>query len=71
MTWKLEIDPGQCMASGSCAAIAPDLFALDGEHARPLKERIDEDERALDAADVCPAVAITVRDGEKVVGPRP
>ncbi|WP_328741635.1 ferredoxin [Streptomyces caniferus] len=71
MTWQVEIDPRQCMASGSCAAVAPDLFALDGEHARPLTERIDEDERALDAADVCPAGAITVRDGEKVVGPRP
>ncbi|MGW7022884.1 ferredoxin [Streptomyces decoyicus] len=71
MTWKVEIDPQQCMASGSCAAIAPDLFVLDGEHARPLKERIDEDERALDAADVCPAVAITIRDGAEVVGPRP
>ncbi|MFJ9470629.1 ferredoxin [Streptomyces caniferus] len=71
MTWQVEIDPRQCMASGSCAAVAPDLFALDGEHARPLTERIDEDERALDAADICPAGAITVRDGEKVVGPRP
>ncbi|MGW7489063.1 ferredoxin [Streptomyces sp. NPDC054786] len=71
MSWKVEIDPEQCMASGSCAAIAPDLFALDGAHARPLNERIDEDERALDAADICPAVAITVRDGEKVIGPRP
>ncbi|GAA2326139.1 ferredoxin [Streptomyces caniferus] len=71
MTWQVEIDPRQCMASGSCAAVAPDLFALDGEHARPLTERIDEDERALDAADVCPAGAITVRDGENVVGPRP
>lgn len=71
MTWKLEIDPHQCMASGSCAAIAPDLFRLDGAHARPLEERIEQDERALDAADVCPASAITVREGERVVGPRP
>ncbi|GES30098.1 ferredoxin [Streptomyces angustmyceticus] len=71
MTWHVEIDPLQCMASGSCAAVAPDLFTLDGTHARPLRELIDEDERALDAADVCPAVAITVRDGEKVIGPRP
>ncbi|MFH8683425.1 ferredoxin [Streptomyces lydicus] len=71
MTWKVEIDPQQCIASGSCAAIAPDLFVLDGAHARPLNDVIEEDERALDAADVCPAAAITVRDGDKVVGPRP
>ncbi|MFE0381964.1 ferredoxin [Streptomyces inhibens] len=71
MTWQVEIDPQQCMASGSCAAIAPDLFAVGGAHARPLNDRIEEDERALDAADVCPAMAITVRDGERVIGPRP
>ncbi|MFF4602922.1 ferredoxin [Streptomyces sp. NPDC001339] len=71
MAWKVEIDPRQCIASGSCAAIAPDLFTVDGAHARPLKERIEEDERALDAADVCPAIAITVHDGEDVIGPRP
>ncbi|MEU9125855.1 ferredoxin [Streptomyces sp. NPDC048506] len=71
MTWKVEIDPHQCIASGSCAAIAPDLFTVDGAHARPREERIEEDERALDAADVCPALALTVRDGENVIGPRP
>ncbi|MCX5445266.1 ferredoxin [Streptomyces nigrescens] len=71
MTWEVEIDPQQCIASGSCAAIAPDLFVVEGAHARPLRDRIEEDERALDAADVCPAMAITVRDGAKVLGPRP
>ncbi|GAO07783.1 ferredoxin [Streptomyces lydicamycinicus] len=71
MTWHVEIDPQQCIASGSCAAIAADLFVVDGAYARPLKGRIEEDERALDAADVCPAAAITVRDGAEVVGPRP
>lgn len=71
MTWNVEIDPRQCIASGSCAAIAPDLFALDGSHARPLHDRIDEDERALDAADCCPVLALTVRDGGEVIGPRP
>ncbi|WP_411136409.1 ferredoxin [Streptomyces sp. C10] len=71
MTWEVEIDPQQCIASGSCAAIAPDLFVVDGAHARPLRDRIEEDERALDAADVCPAMAITVRDGARLLGPRP
>ncbi|MGW1375929.1 ferredoxin [Streptomyces sp. NPDC002446] len=71
MTWEVDIAPHRCMASGSCAAIAPDLFVLDGTHARPAETQITEDERALDAADVCPAMAITVRKGEQVVGPRP
>ncbi|MFI2236189.1 ferredoxin [Streptomyces chrestomyceticus] len=71
MTWKASIDGHQCMASGMCAGIAPGLFVLDGPHARPLKEEIPEDEDALDAADSCPAMAILIRDGDTVVGPRP
>ncbi|WP_030024006.1 ferredoxin [Streptomyces monomycini] len=71
MTWKVAIDGSQCMASGMCAGIAPDVFVLDGTHARPLKEEIAENEDALDAADSCPAMAILIRDGDTVVGPRP
>nr|WP_180985496.1 ferredoxin [Streptomyces sp. CB02959] len=72
VAWKVEIDPGLCIASGSCPAIAPDLFVLDGPHARAAQDEIAEDERALDAAEVCPAMAITVRDASgRVVGPRP
>jgi ferredoxin len=71
MTWKADIDGGRCIASGMCAGIAPDLFALDAEHARPLAEEVPEEERVLDVADSCPAAAITVRDGATTVGPRP
>ncbi|MGY0056366.1 ferredoxin [Streptomyces sp. LZ34] len=71
MTWKAEIDGDRCIASGMCAGIAPDLFALDAEHAHPLADEVPEEERVLDAADSCPAAAITVRDGAATVGPRP
>lgn len=71
MTWKAEIDGGRCMASGMCAGIAPDLFALGAEHAEPLSDEVPEEERVLDAADSCPAQAITIRDGATTVGPRP
>ncbi|OON81585.1 ferredoxin [Streptomyces tsukubensis] len=72
MTWHLRIDPELCIASGACAGTAPDLFVLDDVHARPVRERIPEgDERALDAADVCPAMAISVHDADgKEIGPR-
>ncbi|MFE7610940.1 ferredoxin [Streptomyces celluloflavus] len=71
MTWQVAIDSHHCMASGVCAGTAPDLFALDGTHARPVNTDIAPDERALDAADVCPAMAITVHDGTEAIGPRP
>ncbi|MFF8830913.1 ferredoxin [Streptomyces sp. NPDC015131] len=71
VSWTTEVDPGLCMASGMCAALAPDLYRLDGEHAEPVNKEIEEDDRALDAADSCPALAIVVREGGRVVGPRP
>ncbi len=71
VTWRVAVDPGLCMGSGMCAALAPDLFRLEGSHAEAVRGETPEDERALDAADSCPALAIVVRDGERTVGPRP
>ncbi|CCB78317.1 Cytochrome P450 [Streptantibioticus cattleyicolor NRRL 8057 = DSM 46488] len=71
VAWRVEVDEHRCIASGMCAGLAPELFELDGAHARVLRGRIEPDETALDAADSCPMSAITVRDGDSVVGPRP
>lgn len=71
VTWEVSIDRHECMASGMCAGVAPDLFELGEEYAQPVAPAIPEDERALDAADSCPATAITISDGGTVVGPRP
>ncbi|WP_179956867.1 ferredoxin [Amycolatopsis anabasis] len=71
MTWRIEVDENTCIASGMCAALAPEFFELEGDHARPLSGEVEPDEIVLDAADSCPAMAITVREGEEVLGPRP
>ncbi|MEF9909043.1 ferredoxin [Streptomyces sp. P5-A9] len=72
VAWTTEVDRDLCMGSGMCAGMASDLYALDDEdRARPVRERIAPDERALDAADSCPAAAILVRDGDRAIGPRP
>ncbi|MFJ9417098.1 MULTISPECIES: ferredoxin [unclassified Streptomyces] len=72
MTWKVAVDSRQCMASGMCANIAPELFVLGESSSRPVNEEIGADERALDAADCCPAMAISVHDDAgEVIGPRP
>ncbi|OAP25111.1 MULTISPECIES: ferredoxin [Amycolatopsis] len=71
MTWKIEVDGGTCIGSGMCAALLPETFVLDGATARAVAETVEPDETVLDAADSCPAMAITVRDGAEVVGPRP
>lgn len=71
MTWHVSIDDNTCIGSGLCASIAPEVFKLDGGYGTPIKEQIEPDELALDAADTCPVVAILVKDGEQEIGPRP
>ncbi|RLU82306.1 cytochrome [Streptomyces griseocarneus] len=71
MGWHVTVDRGRCMGSGICAALAPELFELDGERSRALNAEIPPGETALDAADSCPALAITITDGAETVGPRP
>ncbi|MCT9088809.1 ferredoxin [Streptomyces sp. ASQP_92] len=70
MTWTVRVDPSLCLASGMCAGAAPEVFALDTEHARVLVDTLGPDERLLDIADACPAQAITVHDANGVIGPR-
>jgi len=72
MSWQLHVDSDRCIGSGMCAGSAPDLFTLEGDRSHPVGERIPEgEERALDAADICPMMAITVRDADgKEIGPR-
>jgi ferredoxin len=70
MTWHLRVDRSECLGSGMCAALAPELFALD-DFAYPVEPHIEPDEVALDAADQCPAQAITVLDNGREIGPRP
>ncbi|MFF3915921.1 ferredoxin [Streptomyces sp. NPDC001852] len=72
MTWHLHVDSARCIGSGMCAGAAPDLFALDGDHARAVNESVPEhDDRALEAAEICPMQAITVRDADgRRIGPR-
>nr|MDT0661359.1 ferredoxin [Micromonospora sp. DSM 115978] len=53
--WRIEIDPGRCVGSGSCAGLAPAHFRLVDGYATPVTE-------VVDAADFCPVEAITVRD---------
>ncbi|TDV52125.1 ferredoxin [Actinophytocola oryzae] len=71
MTYEIRVDPDFCGATGMCAALAPDLFRLDGTYATPVKPEIEPDELALDAADQCPTQAILVTEGGREVGPRP
>jgi len=59
MTYLAEIDEGACAAHGDCEAIAPEIFRVD-DVAVVIGE--GPDELMLEAARVCPSVAIRIID---------
>ncbi len=61
MTYVPKIDPNECSAHGDCVDIAPQVFQLD-DTATVIGT--GPDELILEAAEVCPAVAISVIDSE-------
>jgi ferredoxin len=68
MSYRITIDQAACSAHGDCAAIAPEAFAV-AEVATVIGTAPDE--LMLEAAEACPALAITVIDAdtEQVVFP--
>ncbi|MFD7860231.1 ferredoxin [Streptomyces microflavus] len=55
-------DRQRCMGSGICVSVAPDTFALNEGRVTVLKNETDEVAAALDAEEICPAMAITIRE---------
>jgi ferredoxin len=54
---KAEVDPRQCVLTGYCVEVAPELFRLGDEHAEVLAESIDDPgsrELAIEAESLCP-----------------
>ena len=59
MTYMAHIDESVCSAHGDCEAIAPEIFRVDD-----VAEVIGTgpDELMLEAARICPTVAIRITD---------
>jgi ferredoxin len=68
MSYVAMIDPDECLAHGDCVEVAPEVFRLDDTAVvigtAPL-------ELLLQAAESCPAVAITILDEETGAGRYP
>ena len=60
MSYVAHIDESACAAHGDCEAIAPEIFRVD-DVAVVIAD--GPDELMLEAARVCPAVAIRITDG--------
>jgi len=62
MTYVPTIDPNECSAHGDCVDIAPEVFRLGDDVAEVIGTGADD--LMLEAAEACPAVAITIVDSE-------
>lgn len=61
MSYLINIDESACAGHGDCAAIAPEVFAVEDV---AVVVGAGSDELVLDAARSCPSLAITLTDGE-------
>ena len=61
MSYVPQVDAGACAAHGDCAVVAPDVFRVD-EVAEVIG--VGTPDSVLEAAESCPAAAITVIDTE-------
>ena len=61
MTYIAVVDPNECSAHGDCVEFAPQVFRLDDS---AVVIGTAPPELILEAAEACPAVAISVVDDE-------
>lgn len=61
--WSVRVGE-HCIGSGMCVALDPEHFSLENGAARTEGALAEPDQRYLDAADTCPAAAITVTDAD-------
>ncbi|HWA53114.1 MAG TPA: ferredoxin [Solirubrobacterales bacterium] len=61
MSYRAVVDPNECSAHGDCVEVAPEVFRLDDV---AVVIGAGTPEQMLEAAEACPAVAISVIDEE-------
>jgi ferredoxin len=61
MTYIPVVDPNECSAHGDCVEIAPQVFRLDDV---AVVIGTGPPELVMEAAEACPAVAISIVDDE-------
>ncbi|MEV4434588.1 ferredoxin [Streptomyces sp. NPDC049555] len=60
--WRVSVDRSLCVGSGQCAAAAPGAFRLDAvRQSHPVTEETAARAEVWEAAENCPAEAVTIR----------
>jgi ferredoxin len=59
---RARIDEDACVGDGSCADTCPEVFAMEGDLAVVIKDRVPEEleDAVREAADGCPVEAILI-----------
>ncbi|MBU0662386.1 MAG: ferredoxin [Candidatus Diapherotrites archaeon] len=63
MAVKIEQDIEKCIGCGSCAAICPENWVMNGDKSKPKKTELDDIGCNKRAADACPVQCIKVVEG--------
>ena len=58
--YKVKIDRNKCIGCGSCVAICPEVFKIEGAKAIVKKEETEK-KCVEEAAETCPVSCITVK----------
>ena len=59
---KVVVDKSKCIGCGTCVAIAPQSFKLEGATAVALDPLGDSEELVKEAVDSCPVDALTIEE---------
>jgi ferredoxin len=70
--WRVTVDTARCIGSGTCVGTAPRWFTLVDGVSTPVGERVEPNQSITDAAELCPVMAIAVRDtDDHLIAPEP
>ncbi|MCK4335207.1 MAG: ferredoxin [Candidatus Aenigmarchaeota archaeon] len=62
MPFKIILDRDACIGCGSCAAICPENWVMEGDKSKPKKTQVKEIGCNKEAADACPVQCITIKE---------
>jgi ferredoxin len=62
MPFKIILDRDACIGCGSCAAVCPENWELNGDKSKPKKTQVKEIGCNKEAADSCPVQCITIKE---------
>ncbi|MBU1119125.1 ferredoxin [Patescibacteria group bacterium] len=67
--YRIVVNEDQCLGCGTCAALQPKYFKMEGQKSRPVKEVVVEGEDDIDAINeaisMCPSEGILLESLEE------